>query len=71
MKELISDSPCSDNHWQLFGEQSHQHLWVQCLERLAYQVNLYHGQSQWIRLRLYPALLLLYGGGIAALANRK
>jgi len=52
-------------HW---GTQSHKELWVRCLERIGTvsveEVNYVAGPD----LTLYPALLLLYGGGIAAVA---
>lgn len=51
-----------------WGEKSHEKLWMKCLERLAYRSNAISGMTAWINLRLYPALLLLYGGGIAAIA---
>jgi hypothetical protein len=51
-----------------WGEQPYQQLWARCLERLAYRPQAISGVIAWIHLSLYPALLLLYGGGIAALA---
>jgi hypothetical protein len=68
LTEILLGIMITGSYW---GEQTHLSLWTQCLERLAYLPNPYHGRSQWTRLRLYPALLLLYGGGIAALAHRK
>ncbi len=67
LTEILLAMMITGSYW---GEQSHQHLWVQCLERLAYRPNTHYG-SAGMRLRLYPALLLLYGGGIAALAHGK
>lgn len=52
-----------------WGEQSHLQLWAKCLERLSYRPKAMPGVGAWINLRLYPALLLLYGGGIAAIAS--
>jgi hypothetical protein len=51
-----------------WSEQSHQQLWAKCLERLSYRPGAVSGVLALIDLRLYPALLLLYGGGIAALS---
>lgn len=67
MTEILLAMMIAGSYW---GEQSHQYLWVQCLERLAHRPNTLYA-SAWMRLRLYPALLLLYGGGIAALAHGK
>jgi len=68
LTEILLGIIMTGSYW---GEQTHLPLWMQCLERLAYRPNPYHGRTQWTRLRLYPALLLLYGGGIAALAHGK
>jgi len=54
-----------------WGEEIHQKLWTQCLERIA---NLHKDRSGlivWVNLRLYPALLLFYGGGIASIAAER
>jgi hypothetical protein len=67
LTEILLAIMITGSYW---GEQSHQYLWVQCLERLAHRPNTFYG-SVWMRLQLYPALLLLYGGGIAALAHGK
>jgi hypothetical protein len=53
------------NYW---GDSRHQYLWIKSLERLA---NLPPGANlnmAWVNMRLYPALALLYGGGMAAIA---
>ena len=52
------------------GEESHQKLWVHCIERIS-TPPLSSGVILWHKLRLYPALLLLYAGGIAALAGEQ
>jgi hypothetical protein len=51
-----------------YGEPHHLPLWVGCIERIA---NLPETQRYevWMNIRRYPALLLLYGGGIAAIAG--
>jgi hypothetical protein len=52
-----------------WGDARHESLWVKSLDRL---VNLPPGVNvdmTWVTMRLYPALALLYGGGIAALAR--
>ncbi|MHB8117283.1 MAG: SIR2 family protein [Methanothrix sp.] len=51
-----------------WGEKSHEDLWVRCLERIADSSQ--EGDLLWRNLRLYPALVLFYGGGIAAIANK-
>jgi hypothetical protein len=50
-----------------YWDEKSQQLWAKCLERLSYRPTAISGVPAWIDLRLYPALLLLYGGGIAAI----
>jgi hypothetical protein len=54
-----------------WGEESYRYLWVKILDRIANPPKLTPGliSTAWERLRFYPALLLLYTGGIAALAS--
>jgi hypothetical protein len=55
-----------------WGEENQQLLWVKSLERTANSTNVRSGgYTLWNSLRLYPALLFLYAGGLAAIANRK
>lgn len=52
-----------------WGKKSHERFWVNCLERIANPPE--EGGTKYIdiyNLRLYSALLLLYGGGIASIA---
>lgn len=54
-----------------WGEQLHQYLWVDSLDRIANPPDPTSGVSYfkvWRKLSLYPVLLLLYAGGIASLA---
>jgi SIR2-like protein len=51
-----------------YGEQHHVPLWVGCIERIGSLSEPEAGYDVWTTLRRYPALLLLYGGGIAAIA---
>lgn len=48
------------------GDQSK--LWLKCLERIAGQQGIAQGLRYLVDLRKYPALLLLYGSGLAAIA---
>jgi len=50
-----------------WGGEAHVGLWVKCLERIA-NLPKRDGLVVWLNLKLYPALLLLYGGGIASIA---
>lgn len=52
-------------HW---GGAEYEDLWWKCLERIANPAMDFPGQfsETWYRLRRYPALLLLYGAGVAA-----
>lgn len=54
-----------------WGEQHQQALWVKILERIANPPGPRNGMEIWLNLRLYPALLLMYGGGIAAIAGEQ
>jgi hypothetical protein len=54
-----------------WGEQNQELIWVKLLERVANAPGARNGRPQWISLRSYPALLLLYAGAVAAIANEK
>lgn len=54
-----------------WGEGRHEQLWVRLLERIANPPGSHNGLTLWINLRRYPALRLLYVGGIAAVAAGK
>ncbi len=54
-----------------WGEQNQELIWVKLLERVANAPGARNGRPQWIALRSYPALLLLYAGAVAAIANEK
>ena len=53
-----------------WGNENHQLFLVRCLQRFANPPRVGGGNNVWIHLRLYPALLLLYGGGIATIAAK-
>jgi hypothetical protein len=52
-----------------FGASAHQKLWTDLLQRVANPQAEQSGQVVLLNLRRYPALLLLYGGGIATVAG--
>ena len=54
-----------------WGEREQDWLWTKCLERIANPTGRRDGSVLWLNLRLYPALLLLYGGGIASIVAGK
>lgn len=54
-----------------WGGQPHEALWTKCTEVLADHSRLGHGVGAYMALRDFPALLLMYGGGVAAAAARK
>ncbi len=54
-----------------WGKISHEHLWINCLERIANPSGERGGDAALLNPRLYSALLLLYGGGIASIAAEK
>ena len=51
-----------------WGNEGATKLWVTCLQRIANQADSGGGLVYLINLRRYPALLLLYGAGLAAVA---
>jgi hypothetical protein len=53
-------------YWGELGQENH---WVKSLERIANAIDFQGGWSVWNELRFYPALLLLYAGGLAAVAS--
>jgi hypothetical protein len=54
-----------------WGAAQHTAIWSKCLERVACLTRQKSGHLIWLALRGYPALLLLYAGGIAAIANEQ
>jgi len=51
-----------------WGESEHQYLWQHMLNRFGDPPGYLSGLIAWIALRRYPASLMMYGGGIAAIA---
>ena len=49
-----------------WGESYQSHVWSRCIERIANGPD-----SPWQDVRLYPALILLYAGGITAVRNNR
>lgn len=58
-------------HGCFWGEKQHEVLWIECIERLANPERGGESFVAWEEMRRYPALLLLYGGGIAALSSSR
>ena len=54
-----------------WGEQQHESLWMKCTEMAADHTRLGRGVGAYMEMRDFPALLLMYGGGVAAIAARK
>ncbi len=52
-----------------WGEKQHQDRWVQCIERIANASFSSNGTVGWLMLKRYPALLLMYAGGIASIVS--
>jgi hypothetical protein len=51
-----------------YGTQGHEKQWIDLLRRVAHPPAEYIGNPTLLRLRRYPIMLLLYGGGLAAVA---
>jgi len=54
-----------------WGEPNHSAIWTKLLERVSNAIGPHKQLQQPADLRAYPALLLLYAGGVAAVANHK
>jgi hypothetical protein len=54
-----------------WGEKYQEFLWVKLLERIASAAGPHDPAKPWVSLQSYPALLLFYGGGVAAIASEK
>jgi hypothetical protein len=54
-----------------WGEKNQELIWAKLLERVANTASARAGHHQWLSLQAYPALLLMYAGGVAAIANEK
>jgi hypothetical protein len=52
-----------------WGDRNLEPIWPKMIERVASVVTTHTGDPQWVRLRYYPALLLLYAGGLAAIGR--
>jgi len=55
-------------YWGTAHEMS---IWTKCLERLGNVPTHRRGTTVWLSLMRYPALLILYAGGIASVASQK
>ena len=55
-------------HGCYWGEKQHETLWIASIERLANVDSGGESFTDWIEMRRYPAMLLMYGGGLAAIA---
>jgi len=65
LTEILLSIMINGCYW---GDKSKENIWMKCLERIANPIGEINGLVYWLQLRLYPALLLLYGGGIASIA---
>ncbi len=63
LAEILQALLANGCYW---GEQNHIYLWAKCLERIV-NLSVRNRATVWQKLKLYPALLLLYTGGIISL----
>lgn len=67
--EAITETLCAllatGCYW---GDKKHERIWVDCLNRVANLRGEGAGILWWIQMRLYPTVLLLHAGGMAAVA---
>lgn len=66
--EIVQSMMIYGCYW---GDESQENIWMKCLERIANPSGATEEMTVWLNLRLYPALLLLYSGGIASIATEK
>lgn len=52
-----------------WGAEFHKHIWRKSIDRIANAIPTRSGKKVWLNLYHYPALLLIYAGGLAAMAN--
>lgn len=52
-----------------WGDEGDVSLWVNTIDRVANPKDYNSGYPVWMKMSRYPALLLLYAGGLAAIAN--
>ncbi len=63
--EVLQAMAITGAYW---GTPAQEYLWIKAFERLTDCLSDTTGTVVWVNLRLYPALILLYSMGIAALA---
>lgn len=68
LTEVLTALVITGCYW---GGQAYDTYWAKCLERIANPSGKSSGYTCWVNLRRYPALLLAYAGGIAAIAAGK
>ncbi|HMD85925.1 MAG TPA: SIR2 family protein [Terriglobia bacterium] len=70
LTEIVRDIFINGCYW---GQDQHRSLWTRCLERVANRSSLKSGMftGDWLNLRLYPSLLLLYASGISSVASER
>lgn len=65
LSEIVLSLMINGCYW---GDKRNEGLWAKCLDRIVNPSGERSGYNVWLNLKLYPALLLLYGGGIAAIS---
>ena len=68
LTEILRAMVTTGCYW---GNKEHVTLWTRVRDRMANARRPTSGVVLWINLRLYPALLLMYAGGLAAVDGRK
>lgn len=58
-------------HGAYWGEKRHETLWIAAIERLANVNSGGESFTVWIEMRKYMAMLLMYGGGLAAMVSSR
>lgn len=68
LTEILKHLIVAGCYW---GEKEHEDLWVGCIQRIIIPSTARSGFDEWIKLRRYPALVLIYAGGISSIVARR
>ncbi len=66
--EILQNMLVAGCYW---GRQTHEQIWIKCLERVMVSRQEGSWLEIWDKLRFYPSLLLLYAGGISAIIAKQ
>jgi hypothetical protein len=68
LTEILKHLIITGCYW---GEKEHEDLWVRCIQRIIVPSIARSRFEPWINLRRYPALVLIYAGGVSSVLARR